>query len=200
MAKTQTNEDDPVIIKKYANRRLYNTDVSAYVTLEDLSAMVRNGRDFVVRDAKSGDDITRSVLAQIIFEEEAKGQNMLPANFLRQLISFYGDSLQGVVPGYLETSMETFTRNQDHLREQVGKAFGGNPAMNSLETMARTNMEMYENAMRLFTPFATGADSSTEASQEKPTAAPEPAPSELNELKDQLQKMQDQLSKLVKDN
>lgn len=198
MAKARTNEGDPVIIKKYANRRLYNTDVSAYVTLEDLSAMVREGRDFVVHDAKSGEDITRSVLAQIIFEEEAKGQTMLPANFLRQLISLYGDSLQGVVPGYLETSMEAFTRNQDHLREQVSKAFGSNPALNSLETMARANMEMYENAMRLFTPFATRPESSAEKPAEKPSAPEEPAQSELNDLKDQLQQMQDQLSKLVK--
>lgn len=195
MAKTKTDANEPVVIKKYANRRLYNTDVSAYVTLDDLSTMVRDGRDFVVRDAKSGDDITRSVLTQIIFEEESKGQTMLPENFLRQLISLYGDSLQGVVPGYLETSMEAFTRNQEQLREQVTKAFGANPALASLETMARANMDMYENAMRMFKPFATTPD----VPQSPPASEKEPSASELDALKDQLKQMQDQLTKLVKD-
>ncbi len=191
MAKEKAADGEPIVIKKYANRRLYNTDVSAYVTLEDLAVMVREGADFVVRDAKSGEDITRSVLTQIIFEEEAKGQTMLPVNFLRQLIRLYGDTLQGVVPGYLETSMETFTRNQEQLREQVASAFGTNPAISGLETMARANMEMYENAMRMFTPFGG-----------EPAKAPETAPStteDLDALKDQLKAMQDQLSKLVED-
>lgn len=190
MAKSAPDGNEPIVIKKYANRRLYNTDVSSYVTLEDLATMVRDGKDFVVRDAKSGDDLTRSVLAQIIFEEEAKGQTMLPANFLRQLIRLYGDSLQGVVPGYLETTMETFTQNQDSLREQMTSTFGANPAIASLETMARTNMDMYENAMRMFRPF-------TPAQPEPEPEKPAQTATELDALKDQLQQMQDQLSKLV---
>jgi polyhydroxyalkanoate synthesis repressor PhaR len=117
----------PIVIKKYANRRLYNTAKSSYVTLDHLSQMVREGQDFVVNDAKTGEDITRSVLAQIIFEEEAKGQTMLPANFLRQLIRLYGDTLQGFVPPYLEASMETFARNQEKMRAQIQKAFGAKP-------------------------------------------------------------------------
>ena len=117
LAKDMPKGDAPITIKKYANRRLYNTAKSSYVTLEHLAQMVRDGQDFVVYDAKTGEDITRSVLTQIIFEEEAKGQNMLPISFLRQLIRLYGDSLQGVVPGYLEASMEAFGRNQEQLRE-----------------------------------------------------------------------------------
>ncbi|MEM7615132.1 MAG: polyhydroxyalkanoate synthesis repressor PhaR, partial [Pseudomonadota bacterium] len=154
MARTRPEDDDVIVIKKYANRRLYNTQKSAYVTLENLAEMVREGTDFVVRDAKSAEDITRSVLTQIIFEEEAKGETMLPVNFLRQLIRLYGDTLQGVVPGYLEASMETFLRNQEKLRESVRSAFGANPAMANFEALTRTNMEIYENAMRMFSPFA----------------------------------------------
>ena len=199
MAKSAAEGDDPIVIKKYANRRLYNTQKSAYVTLEDLSAMVREGVDFVVRDAKSGEDITRSVLTQIIFEEEAKGQNMLPANFLRQLIRLYGDTLQGVVPGYLEASMDTFLRNQERLRDHVTTAFGTNPAMANFEALTRTNMEIYENAMRMFTPFGTGAEQAEEPEQPK-TAKSEGKDVELDDLKAQLAQMQDQLSKLVKDN
>ena len=198
MAKSATNADDPVVIKKYANRRLYNTQKSAYVTLEDLSEMVRAGTDFVVRDAKSGEDITRSVLTQIIFEEESKGQNMLPANFLRQLIRLYDDTLQGLVPGYLEASMETFLRNQERLRDQMTSAFGANPAMANFEALTRTNMEIYENAMRMFSPFAGGADKA-EGSPAKPAKDSGKDP-ELDALKEQLQQMQDQLSRLSKDN
>ncbi|MEO0912347.1 MAG: polyhydroxyalkanoate synthesis repressor PhaR [Pseudomonadota bacterium] len=195
MAKAKQEDGDHIVIKKYANRRLYNTQKSSYVTLEDLAQMVRDGDDFVVRDAKTGEEITRAVLTQIIFEEEAKGQTMLPANFLRQLIRLYGDTLQGVVPGYLEASMETFSRNQEKLRDQMKQAFGANPAMQNLEAMTRANMEIYENAMRMFSPFSGRTDPPpTEAKAE-----PEEAATELNELKDQLSKMQDQLSKLVKD-
>ncbi len=202
MARTAANDDDPVIIKKYANRRLYNTQKSAYVTLEDLAVMVREGTDFVVRDAKSGEDITRSVLTQIIFEEEAKGQNMLPANFLRQLIRLYGDTLQGVVPGYLETSMETFLHNQEKLREQMNSTFGPNAAMANFEAMTRANMEIYENAMRMFRPFSQGtAPEAPTAPQSAPSSEAQSAPKdvELDDLKDQLKQMQEQLSRLVKD-
>jgi len=157
MAADKAEAQAPVTIKKYANRRLYNTAKSSYVTLDHLAEMVREGQDFVVYDAKSGDDITRSVLTQIIFEEEAKGQYMLPTNFLRQLIRLYGDTLQGVVPSYLEASMNTFARNQEKMREQMQAAFGANPALANFETLARNNMEWFENAMRMFSPFTQGA-------------------------------------------
>jgi len=189
----KANEDGAIVIKKYANRRLYNTSKSSYVTLENLAQMVRDGDDFVVRDAKSGEDITRSVLTQIIFDEEAKGQNMLPTNFLRQLIRLYGDTLQGFVPSYLETSMETFISNQEEIREQVTKAFGGNPALANFEAMARSNMELFDNAMRMFSPFGTGYPPPEDGAAE-PAAKPEKA--DLDELKDQLAEMQSQLSKL----
>ncbi|MGE0574992.1 MAG: polyhydroxyalkanoate synthesis repressor PhaR [Reyranella sp.] len=146
----------PVVIKKYANRRLYNTATSAYVTLDHLSQMVKDKTDFVVYDAKTGDDITRSVLTQIIFEEESKsGQNLLPIPFLRQLISFYGDSLQGVVPQYLEMSMTQFARNQEQMRRYMQNAFGFNP-FQQFETMGKQNMAMFEKAMRMFNPFHPG--------------------------------------------
>ena len=194
MAEKTQNAAAPVVIKKYANRRLYNTARSTYVTLDHLAQMVRDGQDFVVNDAKTGEDITRGVLAQIIFEEEAKGQTMLPSAFLRQLIRLYGDSLQGFVPGYLEASMETFSRNQEAMREQVRQAFEANPALANFEALARSNMEWFENALRMFAPFATGM-------APKAGAAGKPARKEveLEELKEQLAAMQSQLAKLVKD-
>jgi polyhydroxyalkanoate synthesis repressor PhaR len=156
MAQKTAPDDPPVTIKKYANRRLYNTATSSYVTLDHLAQMVKDGTDFVVYDAKSGDDITRAVLTQIIMEEESKGDSLLPISFLRQLISFYGDSLGGVVPRYLELSMETFTRNQDRMRSQLGDGFGGFFPFKQLEEMGKTNMKMFQNAMEMFTPGATG--------------------------------------------
>ena len=144
----------PVVVKKYANRRLYNTEASSYVTLEDLAGMVRLGRDFVVYDAKSGEDITRSVLTQIIVEEEAKGGNsMLPEAFLRQLIGFYGDSLQGVVPRYLEHAMAGFARQQEQMRRSMEQAIGGFNPFGGLEEFGKQNMAMMERAMSLFAPF-----------------------------------------------
>ena len=134
--------DEPVVIKKYANRRLYNTGTSTYVTLEDLAGMVKTGEDFIVYDAKSGEDITRSVLTQIIFEQENKGgQNLLPITFLRQLIRFYGDSMQMLVPRYLEVSIESLTREQEKFRHQLSQAFGAGPFA-PLEDQVRRNMEI----------------------------------------------------------
>jgi polyhydroxyalkanoate synthesis repressor PhaR len=166
------------------------------VTLDHLAQMVRDGQDFVVNDAKSGEDITRGVLAQIIFEEEAKGQTMLPANFLRQLIRLYGDTLQGFVPGYLEASMETFSRNQEAMREQVRQAFEANPALANFEALARSNMEWFENAMRMFAPFATGMSPKNGGVD---PVRPARRDVELEELKEQLAAMQNQLAKLVKE-
>ncbi|MEL6599009.1 MAG: polyhydroxyalkanoate synthesis repressor PhaR [Pseudomonadota bacterium] len=198
MAQKKGDADKVVVIKKYANRRLYNTAQSTYVTLEHLAQMVRDGEDFVVNDAKSGEDITRSVLTQIIFEEEAKGQNMLPINFLRQLIRLYGDTLQGFVPGYLDASMNTFTSNQEKMREQVRAAFDANPAIANFEAMARSNMEWFENTVRMFSPFTGGmAAGRAEGEGSDIEGKPPVKESELEDLKSQLAEMQDQLSKLV---
>ncbi len=194
MAEKTDKSADPIVIKKYANRRLYNTAKSSYVTLDHLAQMVRDGQDFVVNDAKSGSDITRSVLAQIIFEEEAKGHNMLPANFLRQLIRLYGDTLQGFVPGYLDASMDTFARNQEKMRDQVAKAFEANPALANFEALARTNMEWFENAMRMFAPFAGQTGTGKAEGGKNPGKDVE-----LEQLKSQLAEMQAQLAKIVKD-
>src|SRR5712691_5651830 len=146
--------EEPVTIKKYANRRLYNTGTSTYVTLEDLATLVKSGEDFVVYDAKTGEDITRSVLAQIIFEQENKeGQNLLPINFLRQLIRFYGNSMQMLVPRFLEASIESLTREQGKFREQMAQAFGvGN--LGTIEEQVRRNMEIFQRTMAMFAPFA----------------------------------------------
>jgi polyhydroxyalkanoate synthesis repressor PhaR len=179
----------PVVIKKYANRRLYNTASSSYVTLDHLSEMVRAGIDFTVEDAKTGDDITRSVLAQIIFEEEGKaGQNLLPVQFLRRLIRFYGDSMQGFLPAYLEMSMERFASAQDQWRDQIAKAWGGKNPASAFEEQAKVNMAMFEQAMRLWAPFA---------SQTPPPAPPAPAEeAEIGDLKRQMDQMQRQLDQL----
>ena len=142
-----------VTIKKYANRRLYNTATSSYVTLEDLCAMVRNGDDFVVRDARTGADITRQVLTQIIVEQEAKGQNMLPLSFLRQLIQLYGDNVQAFVPRYLELTMETFARNRGDIRERMNETFGGMFPVDEFEAMAERNMALMQRTMEMFAGF-----------------------------------------------
>jgi len=196
----------PVVIKKYANRRLYNTATSAYVTLDHLSTMVKEKTDFVVYDAKTGEDITRPVLTQIIFEEESKGgQTLLPIPFLRQLISFYGDSLQGIVPQYLEMSMSQFARNQERMRSYLQNAFGFNP-FQQFESMGKQNMAMFENAMRLFNPFGAGQTSATPAQtngKEPPkpdSTSPAGPPTEeaIDDLKRKLDELQSQLSQLSK--
>lgn len=148
----------PIVVKKYANRRLYNTETSSYVTLDDLAAMVRDGRDFVVYDAKTGEDITRSVLTQIIVEQEGKGQNMLPTSVLRQLIGLYGDNLQSLVPRYLEAAMASFSQQQEQMRDALSKTMGGFmpfPAgVPNMQEVGKQNIAMMERAMSLFTPFA----------------------------------------------
>ncbi|MCE2919413.1 MAG: polyhydroxyalkanoate synthesis repressor PhaR [Roseomonas sp.] len=148
----------PIVVKKYANRRLYNTETSSYVTLDDLAAMVRDGRDFVVYDAKSGEDLTRSVLTQIIVEQEGKGQNMLPTSVLRQLIGLYGDNLQSLVPRYLEAAMASFAQQQEQMRDTLTKTMGGFmpfPAgVPNIQEVGKQNIAMMERAMSLFTPFA----------------------------------------------
>jgi polyhydroxyalkanoate synthesis repressor PhaR len=181
---------EPVTIKKYANRRLYNTGTSTYVTLEDLATMVKDGEDFVVFDAKTGDDITRSVLAQIIFEQENKeGQSLLPITFLRQLIRFYGDSMQMLVPRYLEASIDSLTKEQGKFRDQITQAFGVG-GFGQLEDQVRRNMEMFEKTFAMFVPFARGQN---KAAADKPQDA---GGGEMNDLKRQLDEMQKRLDKL----
>lgn len=187
-AKAARSGETPVVIKKYANRRLYNTATSSYVTLDYLSEMVKSGEDFVVYDAKSGEEITRSVLTQIIFEEENKGPNLLPIQFLRQLIQFYGDSLQNFVPSYLEMSMNAFSRNQEKLRDQIRDAFGGAPGYRMFEETTRQNMALFEQAMRMFTPI--GGVFQTNA-QKSPSEA-----EEIHDLKAKLATLQRQLDKI----
>jgi len=195
----QPNSGEPVIIKKYANRRLYNTQTSSYVTLDHLCEMVKDGVDFEVRDARTGEDITRSVLTQIIFEEENKGQNLLPIRFLRQLIRMYGDSLQAFVPGYLDMSMESFTKNQEQMRDRVAEAFGNGTQV--LENMARQNLAMFERAMKMFSPFAPSRGSveaeSPQRSANSATASQKPPSDELNALKGEIEAMRRQLAELA---
>ena len=188
--------EEPVTIKKYANRRLYNTGTSTYVTLEDLASMVKNGEDFLVYDAKTGDDITRSVLAQIIFEQENKaGQNLLPATFLRQLIRFYGDSMQMLVPRFLEQSIDTLTRDQEKFRTQMTSAFGMG-AFAPLEEQVRRNMELFERTFSMFKPFALQP-----RKDEAAAAGSEPAKEsgEIDDLRKQMKDMQDKLEKMSKE-
>jgi len=195
MAETTTKTAEPVTIKKYANRRLYNTGTSTYVTLEDLAAMVKTGEDFVVYDAKSGEEITRSVLTQIIFEQENKeGQNLLPIAFLRQLIRFYGDSMQMLVPRYLEVSIESLTREQAKFREQLTQAFGVSP-FGALEETVRRNMEMFERAFAMFTPFARRESANAEAAAE--TEKLPPKSGDIDDLKRQLDEMKRKVDRLT---
>ena len=186
---------DVVVIKKYANRRLYNTETSTYVTLEDLAAMVKDGEDFLVYDAKTGDDITRSVLAQIIFEQENKaGQNLLPTTFLRQLIRFYGNSMQSFVPGYLEFSLDNLGKEQDKFRTQLMEAWGADP-FKAMEDHAKRNMSMFNDAMKLLNPFAAMAMTQPPSSQPKPPPAPA-SNNDLQTLKEQIAAMQQKLNSM----
>jgi polyhydroxyalkanoate synthesis repressor PhaR len=191
------SEKPPTVIKKYANRRLYHTGTSSYVTLDDLGRMVRSGEDFVVYDAKTGEDITRSVLTQIIFEEENKegSPNLLPITFLRQLIRFYGDSMQALVPSYLEFSMENLAREQQKLRAQMTEAFGPAAAFHAVEEQVRTNLAFFTEAMKMFSPFSAKA----EAKQAGPATEAKPPPAggdDLDALRRQMADMQAKLEAL----
>ena len=198
-----------VVIKKYANRRLYNTASSSYVTLEHLSEMVKEGVDFVVFDAKTNEDITRSVLTQIIFDEESRGQNLLPIQFLRQLIGFYGNSMQAFLPSYLELSLDSFTRQQERMRTQMGAiAPGLAPNLGAglgtaagpqfLEDQVKQNLAMFDRAMKMFSPFAYVRPEDSEVAAPAP-AAPAPAATDdsLNDLKKKIEEMQEQISRLA---
>ena len=210
------DKKEAVVIKKYANRRLYNTETSTYVTLEDLAAMVRSDRDFVVFDAKTGDDLTHSVLTQIIVEQEGRsgGQTLLPIPFLRQLIRYYDDSIGKMVPSYLQMSLETLVKEQERFRTQFSHILGQNPfgaaAFDAMQEQTRKNMAMFENAMSMWTPFtgvkpgaanappAAGPNRPEPAAEEpaKTSAGDTPAKAELEELREQLASMQAKIEKL----
>jgi polyhydroxyalkanoate synthesis repressor PhaR len=185
MAAASASGDDVVIIKKYANRRLYDTESSSYITLERLAEMVRQKREFKVIDAKSGDDITHAVLTQIIMDEEARGTTMLPVNFLRQLIGMYGDQMQSMVPQYLEASLEAFQRNQTQFRDALAGAFTGGP----LAEIARRNMELFQSA-------AGGAAGA--AKPAPPAAKPPSDAAEIERLKAELAALQAKVDKIAK--
>ncbi len=198
---------DVVVIKKYANRRLYNTSTSAYVTLEDLARMVREGVEFVVFDARTNEELTRQILTQIIFEEESRGEALLPVQFLRQLIGFYGGQMQGVLPGYLEMSLESFSRQQEQFRNQVTRAFGATPAAGLgsplgagfMEEAVKQNMAMFERALKMFPGFNYGAAAAEAAA---PEAAPAPAvepegADPLSEMRAQMEEMRAQIDRLA---
>ena len=187
----------PVVVKKYANRRLYNTETSSYITLDNLADMVRVGRDFVVYDAKSGDDITRGVLTQIIVEEESKGTSMLPTNFLRQLIGFYGDSLQGVVPRYLESAMSNFARQQQQMRQMMQQTFSPFMPMGvpmSVDEMSRQNIALMERAMSMFNPFMRAADAPARLEPEPAPIPSSPASPDLDALLREVDTLRAQLA------
>jgi len=213
VVKKNRQDGEQIIIRKYANRRLYNTDSSSYMTLDDLAVMVKNRDDFVVIDAKSGDDITHSVLTQIIFEEESKGETLLPVNFLRQLIAFYGDGMQKVVPDYLECSMAALAENQEKFRnyfvENLEKSAISMPPMKPFEEMAKQNMAIFEQTMSMFSPFGARkgdkeAPSKTDQSAHEDTIDDKPntpagnGNDQLHELQAQLAAMQAQINKLDK--
>ncbi|MEO8421976.1 MAG: polyhydroxyalkanoate synthesis repressor PhaR [Hyphomicrobium sp.] len=195
------DKKEAVVIKKYANRRLYNTETSTYVTLEDLASMVRGDRDFVVYDAKTGDDLTHSVLTQIIVEQENRvgGQTLLPVPFLRQLIRFYDDSIGRMVPGYLQFSLESLVKEQEKFRAQFATAFS-NPAaaFEAYQDQARKNMAMFEQAFSLWTPFAGKRGEAMKVEKGAPEAKPSD-PNEISELKAQLANMQQKIDKLSED-
>ena len=201
-------QGEQVIIKKYANRRLYNTAASSYVTLDHLSEMVREGTDFIVLDAKTNDDITRSVLTQIIFEQESKGQNLLPVQFLRRLIRFYGDQMQGFLPPYLEMSMESFSKAQEKMRENMSRAFGATTPMAAFEEQAQRNMAIFQQAMQAWAPFAAGGMTTFPIPGMPGMPGAKAAPSsgddeedkdaQVAELRRQMEAMQKQLDQMAK--
>ena len=202
MARDTDQENRPVIIKKYANRRLYNTDTSTYVTLEDLAEMVRSERDFVVYDAKTGEDLTHSVLTQIIVEQESRGTNLLPIGFLRQLIRFYGDSMQRLVPSYLEFSLDSLTRQQEQYRRRFAHTFG-TAAFEAMQEQVRKNFATFERALGLFSPFTGTGPSENKndhapaaGSKEPTTTETPPSDDEIANLKAELTAMQDRLDQL----
>ena len=196
MADRKSGPGETVVIKKYANRRLYNTATSAYVTLEDLAKMVREGTEFVVYDAKSNDDLTRQILTQIIFEEESRGEALLPVQFLRQLIGFYGGQMQGVLPSYLEMSLDNFSRQQEQIRGQFSKAFGAAPGAGLMDEAVKRNMSMFSDAMKMWPGFGALTPGAMAAATAATEPRPAPAADPLAEMRRQMDEMRSQLDKL----
>ena len=195
----KTGDSGVIVIKKYANRRLYNTRTSAYVTLEDLAKMVREGVDFVVYDAKTNDDLTRQILTQIIFEEESRGEALLPVQFLRQLIGYYGGQMQGVLPSYLEMSLDNFTRQQEQIRGQFSRAFGGTPGAGLMDEAVKRNMAMFAEAMKMWPGFGAGVARQTpDTTAEAPAPAAPAGADPLDEMRRQMDEVRAQLDKLSK--
>ena len=197
MADKSNSENEPITIKKYANRRLYNTETSSYVTLDHLAQMVKDGKDFVVRDAKSGNDITRTVLTHIIVEEETKGQNLLPITFLRHLISFYGDSLQALVPRYLDYSMQSFARNQERMRDYMSGSTGGMTPLGQFEEMGKQNMAIFENAVNMLSSMYGGTVDAPAAAMGDVKGGGGVKGDQMEELKAKIDQMQKQLDLLT---
>jgi len=198
MAAKNDKENNPVVIKKYANRRLYNTSTSSYVTLDHLCQMVKDGVEFVVYDAKSGDEITRAVLTQIIVEEENKGDNLLPISFLRQIISFYGDNMQRMLlPRYLEHSMDVFSENRDRMQSYMKEAMGGMFPFGSLEDLGKQNMAIFEQAMKVFSPMG-GENGSMASPDAAAKTESESDPNKVSDLQAKLNELQQQLNDMAK--
>jgi len=196
--KATSESGAPIAIKKYANRRLYNTATSSYVTLEDLCQMVKEGTDFVAYDAKTGEDLTRSVLTQIIVEEEAKGQNLLPINFLRQLIGFYEGGLQDILPCYLEYSMQAFSQNQEQLRQHLSDTLGTSIPLRPFEELGKQNLAIFEQMMGLFSPFADTHKEQAPAQEEGTASTSKSSAQTLHELQEQLKSVQKRLEEITK--
>lgn len=188
-AKPRRKQEEQTVVKKYANRRLYNTATSIYITLEDLKDMIQTGEDFVVVDAKTNEDITHGVLTQIILEQENKGGNLLPLNFLKSLIGFYGNNVQTAVPQYLEIAMEAFKGNQDRWQDYLKNAFNVATPFGNLTDINRKNMEVFESAIKMMMPFSTGSDSSSSSSA---------AASPLADMQKQIRDLQEQILKMGK--
>ncbi len=204
----ERGEAKVAIVKKYANRRLYNTETSSYVTLEELSRMTREGREFVVYDAKTGEDITRSVLTQIILEEDSKGRNLLPIGFLRHLISFYDDSLRTLLPRYLELSMENFARHQDQMRSYMEQTFGSFFPVKQFEELTRQNLALFQQAATMFNPFAaeqkkdatggSGHEEERREAEDGTTTEAQALGDEVRELRRQMEVLQRQIDALTR--
>jgi len=196
-ARDQKGGVAPMLIKKYANRRLYNTDSSSYVTLNYLCELVKEGKDFVVKDARTGEDITRAVLTQIIVEEESKGQNLLPVQFLRQVISFYGDSLESALPHYLEMSMERFFRDQERMRDYMIGPLGASSGQSPFADMARQNLTLFERVFNVFSPFPKESDNTPILKERNNYKTSKVDEIEILILKEKLESIQEDLSSII---
>ena len=204
MVRPRKKKDDVIVVKKYANRRLYDTGRSSYVTLDDLCEMIKEGQEFVVQDAKTAEDLTQQVLTQIIVEQESRGQSMLPPNFLRTLIKFYGDGMQGLVPNYLEQALQNFVQHQETLRSSMSKSFTGMmPGMNMMpgagafEELNRKNMEMFSQTMGMFSPFKGMAGGAPGAAAPSSSAKPQSRDDRVKSLKASITKLQEELRGLI---